>query len=294
MKIQKSYKGASGGILYLVATPIGNLSDITLRALEVLRAVDIIACEDTRQTSKLLNFYEISKPLISYYQHNQLASGERLLAELQTGKSVALVSDAGTPAISDPGYELVVDVLAADISVVPIPGANAAINGLIASGLPTDSFCFVGFLPREKKQLTDKLTKIYSYPETLIFYEAPHRIRRTILTVLEHLGDRKAALVRELSKVHEEFLRGSLSEISEHLKDNEPKGEIMLIVAGADRGMLAALEAVKVESAWWYKLELNEHVEHYIRMGLSSKDAIRQVATERSLPKNYIYKAYHK
>ncbi len=293
MKIQKSYKGRSGGTLYLVATPIGNLSDITLRAIDVLRTVDIIACEDTRQTIKLLNHYEISKPLISYYQHNLLRSGERLLAELLAGKSIALVSDAGTPAISDPGYELVVDALVADIAVVPIPGANAAINGLIASGLATDRFVFVGFLPREKKKLTEELRALQSYPDTLIFYEAPHRIRRTITTMLEILGDREATLVRELSKLHEEFLRGGLSEISEHLKDHEPKGEIMLVVAGADQETLAAIDAATLESAWWHELDLREHVEHYVLMGLSSKDAIRQVATERGLPKNQVYNAYH-
>lgn len=284
----------SCGTLYLVATPIGNLSDITLRALEILRTVDIVGCEDTRQTIKLLNHYEISKPLISYYQHNMLRSGERLLEELLAGKNVALVSDAGTPAISDPGYELVVEALSEDITVVPIPGANAAINGLIASGILTNRFYFIGFLPREKKELIKDLKGLQTFPDTLIFYEAPHRIRRTITVMLELLGDRDATLVRELSKLYEEFLRGTLSEIAKHLKYHEPKGEMMLIVAGANQETIAAIKAAAVEDAWWYKLELNEHVEHYVRTGLSSKDAIKLVATERGLPKNQVYSSYHK
>ncbi len=293
MKIQKSYKGA-GGTLYLVATPIGNLKDITLRALEVLREVDIVACEDTRQTIKLLNHYEISKPLISYYQHNELISAESLLSELASGKSIALVSDAGTPAISDPGYELVTRAIATDIAVVPIPGANAAINGLIASGLATDRFTFVGFLPREKKEINAELSELRGYRGTLIFYEAPHRIKRTLTIILEMLGDREAVLVRELSKLHEEFLRGHLSEIAEHFKEYEPRGEIMIVVEGASKEILAAIEASAAESAWWHELTLNEHVDHYVRAGLTSKDAIKQVALERDLAKNQVYNDYHK
>ncbi len=294
MEIQKSYKqDGSYGRLYLVATPIGNLEDITLRALSVLREVDLVACEDTRQTLKLLNHYEISKPLVSYYLHNQETSGEKLISHLLTGQDIALVSDAGTPAISDPGYELVQAALAEGISVIPLPGANAGLSGLIASGLATDRFIFVGFLARESKLQTEELTRLLAYPETLIIYEAPHRIRKTLDAIIKVLGDREAVLVRELSKIHEEFIRGRLSEIADHLKNNEARGELTLIVAGADQDLLAALAEADRVGLWWQALSTNEHVEHYLSEGLDSKAAIKQVAVDRGLPKKEVYAAYH-
>lgn len=294
MEIQKSYKqDGSYGRLYLVATPIGNLEDITLRALSVLREVDLVACEDTRQTLKLLNHYEISQPLVSYYLHNQETSGEKLISHLLTGQDIALVSDAGTPAISDPGYELVQAALAEGISVIPLPGANAGLSGLIASGLATDRFIFVGFLARESKLQTEELTRLLAYPETLIIYEAPHRIRKTLDAIIKVLGDREAVLVRELSKIHEEFIRGRLSEIADHLKNNEARGELTLIVAGADQDLLAALAEADRVGLWWQALSTNEHVEHYLSEGLDSKAAIKQVAVDRGLPKKEVYAAYH-
>lgn len=294
MEIQKSYKETSGyGSLYLVATPIGNLEDITLRALTVLREVDLVACEDTRQTLKLLNHYEITKPLVSYYLHNQEVSGEKLITQLLAGQDIALVSDAGTPAISDPGYELVQAALAEGISVIPLPGANAGISGLIASGLATDRFVFVGFLSRESKVQTEELTRLRAYPETLIIYEAPHRIRKTIDAIIMVLGDRQAILVRELSKIHEEFIRGRLSEIADHLKNNDARGELTLIVAGADPGLLAELAEAERAGLWWQELTLEEHVQHYLSEGLDSKAAIKQVAVDRELPKKEVYATYH-
>lgn len=294
MEIQKSYKQESSyGRLYLVATPIGNLEDITLRALSVLREVDLVACEDTRQTLKLLNHYEISQPLVSYYLHNQETSGEKLISHLLAGQDIALVSDAGTPAISDPGYELVQAALAEGISVIPLPGANAGLSGLIASGLATDRFVFVGFLARESKLQTEELTRLLAYPETLIIYEAPHRIRKTLDAIIKVLGDREAVLVRELSKIHEEFIRGRLLEIADHLKNNEARGELTLIVAGADQDLLAALAEADRVGLWWQALSTNEHVEHYLSEGLDSKAAIKQVAVDRGLPKKEVYAAYH-
>lgn len=300
MRIQKSYKMSDAnvgdinfGTLYLVATPIGNLEDITLRALKVLREVDTVACEDTRQTLKLLNHYEILKPLISYYQHNQSTSGDKLISLLLEGKDIALVSDAGTPAISDPGYELVQMAIDEGISVVPIPGANAAISGLIASGIATEQFVFIGFLSRESKVRAKELDRLRSYPETLIFYEAPHRIRKTVEAIVIGLGDRRAVLVRELSKIHEEFIRGQLSEIAEYLKENEIRGELTLVVASANQGLLAELAEAERASLWWQGLSPKEHVEHYLREGFDSKTAVKQAALDRGVPKKEVYAEYH-
>lgn len=289
MNSQQSFSTPHEGILYLVATPIGNLEDITVRSLNTLREADIIACEDTRQTRKLLNHFHIEKRTISYHEHNKEASGQGILDLLAEGKKIALVSDAGLPAISDPGADLARDAIAAGFPVIPIPGANAALTALIASGLPTDRFVFCGFLSRDKKERRQELDRLRRYPETLIFYEAPHRIDKTIEAMIEVLGDRQAVLARELTKRYEEFTRGSLSELLVWLQEGEVRGEFCMVVAGFEGD--AALE--DEEKTWWKELPIVEHIEHYIAQGMHSKDAIKQVASDRDMAKRDVYKEYH-
>ncbi|WP_040953017.1 16S rRNA (cytidine(1402)-2'-O)-methyltransferase [Gorillibacterium massiliense] len=239
MNIQKSFAESQRGTLYLVGTPIGNLEDMTFRAVRVLKEADLIAAEDTRQTRKLLSHYEISGRLVSYHEHNKAASGPELVRLMAEGQSVALVSDAGMPAISDPGYDLVRLAIAEGIPVVPVPGANAALAALITSGLATDRFLFVGFLPREKRKLQAELAALAGAPATLLFYESPHRVVKTLAAMQEAWGDRQAALVREITKRHEEAARGTLSELSRFLTENPPLGEYVIVVdrwGSQDRG----------------------------------------------------------
>lgn len=221
------------GVLYIVATPIGNLEDITLRALRVLKEVDLIAAEDTRHTRILLDHYDIRIPLTSYHEHNERAKAQPLIARLLGGESIALVSDAGTPAISDPGYRLIVEAISAGIRVIPLPGASALAAALSASGLPSDRFAFEGFLPTKKQERKTKLQELRQDYRTLIFYEAPHRLSESLQDMLQILGDRQIAVGRELSKVHEEFLRGTVSEVMARLADHEVKGEVTVVVRGS-------------------------------------------------------------
>ncbi len=224
------------GTLYVVATPLGNLEDVTLRALRVLREVDLVACEDTRRTRKLLQYNEITTPATSYYEHNELWKGERILERLRAGQDVALVSDAGTPGISDPGFRLVRDARAAGLSVVPVPGPNAAIAALSVSGLPSDRFRFVGFLPARGGQRRRAIAELASVRETLVFYEAPVRVVDTLSELLSGLGDRPAFLCREATKLHEEYRLASLGALHHELRARDSvKGEIVLVVAGAPR-----------------------------------------------------------
>lgn len=292
MKIQKSFQTEKEGVLYLVATPIGNLDDITVRALETLRSADVIACEDTRQTRKLLTHFGIEKRTVSYHEHNKEASGSGLLQWLKEGKKIALVSDAGLPAISDPGALLVHDAVEAGIAVIPIPGANAALSALIASGLSTEKFLFVGFLPREKKERRTELERLRRYPETLLFYEAPHRIEKTLVDMQEAWGDRQAVLARELTKRYEEFARGTLTELVRFLEETEARGEYCIVVEG-NRGQAQA-DPEGEEAAWWQESSLIEHVDHYLGQGMSNKEAIKKTAEDRGLPKREVYNAYHR
>ncbi|WP_134702224.1 16S rRNA (cytidine(1402)-2'-O)-methyltransferase [Ammoniphilus sp. YIM 78166] len=290
MFVQSSFTGdrSERGELYLVATPIGNLQDITVRALETLKMVDVIAAEDTRQTKKLLTHFEIDTKLISHHEHNKEASMKGILQWLQEGKKIALVSDAGMPAISDPGYELVREAVQWSIPVIPIPGANAALSGLIASGLPTDRFIFLGFLPRDKKPLREEIQRLKGYKETLIFYEAPHRITKMLGELLEVLGNRQVTLARELTKKYEEFIRGSLEEVIDHLKQlDQIRGEFTVVLEGNTQG------EEEPSISWWEPLEPVAHVEAYISQGLTSKDAIKKVAEDRQVPKREIYNLYH-
>lgn len=289
MNVQRSFAEEETGVLYLVATPIGNLDDMTVRCLETLRSVDVIACEDTRQTRKLLNHFQIDKRTVSYHEHNKEASGIGLLQWLAEGKRIALVSDAGLPAISDPGADLVRDATEAGYSVIPVPGANAALTALIASGLPTDRFVFCGFMGRENKERREELERLKRYPETLIFYEAPHRIEKTLGAIRESLGNRRAALARELTKRYEEFVRGTLDELLEWLRAGEARGEFCLIVEG-----YTGPQEDEETTAWWTALTVAGHVDHYCEQGLGKKEAIKQAADDRGVSKRDVYNEYHR
>ncbi len=273
------------GILYLVATPIGNLKDITLRALKVLREVDVILAEDTRNTVKLLNHYAIKKPLKSYHKFNEKETAGKIVEELLMGKKMALVSDAGTPAISDPGEELVKAAILQDIRVVPIPGASAFTEALIASGLSASLFTFVGFLPTKGKERKELLEYTKTLRGTVIFYEAPHRVGKTLKELAEVMGDRQAVIGRELTKKFEEFLRGTLLELAERLQEREIKGEFVLLVEGISKEEEKRNKEEKAD----YPDSVEEHIRLYLTEGFSKKEAVKKVAEERDLKKKEVY-----
>ena len=288
MKSQKSSQHEAGSCLYLVATPIGNLEDMTVRALRILKEVDVIAAEDTRNTKKLCNYFDISTPLISYHEHNIEVGGEKLLQYLRDGKSIALVSDAGLPCISDPGADIVEKAIEEDIAVVPIPGANAALTALIASGISPQPFYFFGFLNRNKKDRREQLEKLLKREETLVFYEAPHRIKDTLKDLQLVLGNRKITLARELTKKFEEFLRGTIEEAIEWASKTEIRGEFVIVLEGNSN------PPEEVDETYWTSMSLVEHVDYIIEeTGINSKDAIKEVAKLRGLPKRDVYQAYH-
>ena len=266
------------GALYLCPTPIGNLDDITLRTLNILKNVDIIAAEDTRHSLALLNHFDIKKPLISYYEHNKIERGEELVSKLLSGESIALVTDAGTPAISDPGEDLVKLCIKNNITVVPLPGANAAITGLIASGISTEKFTFQGFLPVNKKDKKSTLERVKNYSETLIFYEAPHKIKATLLAMYEVLGDRNICICRELTKKFEEFLPCTLSQAVNIYSEKEPRGEYVIIVEG-----------FKGENLETTDLTLEEIYNKYLEEGVQYKDAIKLAAKDKNISKREAY-----
>ncbi|MFR2788713.1 MAG: 16S rRNA (cytidine(1402)-2'-O)-methyltransferase [Clostridia bacterium] len=268
------------GHLYIVATPIGNLEDITLRAINILKNVDIIAAEDTRHTLKLLNHFEISKPLISYHRHNEDTKTEVLIKELINGKNIALVSDAGTPGICDPGEEIIKECIEQNIEVIPIPGACAMINALICSGISTKEFIFIGFLPLNKKLRKEKLEEIQKANKTLILYEAPHKLESTLKDLKPILEDRKIVLAREITKIHEEFIRGDIDFLIE--KSKEIKGEIVLIIEANN----------KKEENKLLDLSLEEHYKYYENQGLEKKEIIKKIAKDRNVNKNEIYKNF--
>ncbi|CCQ98214.1 Ribosomal RNA small subunit methyltransferase I [[Clostridium] ultunense Esp] len=287
MKRVKSFATEQGGVLYLVGTPIGNLQDMTERAIHTLKEVDFIAAEDTRVTRKLLSHFDIHTPLISYHQHSSKGRMEELIKQLKEGKQIALVSDAGLPGISDPGQELVEAAVREEIRVIPIPGVNAAISALIASGLPTQPFLFIGFLPRNRKERIEELERWKEAKATLLFYESPHRVKSTLKDMTEILGDRKAVLARELTKRHEEWIRGSLTQISSWLDGEEIKGEITLVVEGS------AEEESSEKINWWDGISIKEHVEIWVQRGMDRKQAILTVAKERKISKREVYQAIH-
>ena len=272
------------GRLYLCATPIGNLADITYRAVEMLRTADVIAAEDTRHTRGLLAHYDIHTPMTSYHEHNKEEKGAELIERLRAGENIVCVSDAGLPGIADPGGDLARRAIAAGIPVTPLPGANAALSALICAGLPLDGFTFVGFLPRKEKKRRELLARIAAYPETLIFYEAPHRLRETLAALAAGLGaQRRACAARELTKKFEEFRRTTLGELLAHYRENEPRGEFVLIVAGADENAPAADAAEE--------MSLTERYAAHIAKGLDKKEAMRRTARELGISRRDVYQA---
>lgn len=272
------------GKLYLVATPIGNLEDITIRALNVLKEVDLIAAEDTRHTLGLLNHYEISKPLISYYKQNEKTKSEILIEKLLDGKNIAVVSDAGTPGISDPGEEIVKVAIKNGIDIIPIPGACAFVNAIIASGLSTKEFTFIGFLSALKKEKKEKLEELKYETRTMILYEAPHKLRATLEAILETLGDRNLVLARELTKIHEEFIRDNVRNILS--KIDEIKGEFVILIEGNSQSKK------DVELNELNQKTLEEHYNFYQKQGLDKKEIIKKIAKDRNLNKNEIYQYF--
>ncbi|MRG88160.1 16S rRNA (cytidine(1402)-2'-O)-methyltransferase [Salinibacillus xinjiangensis] len=290
MHIQKSFSSDEKGKLYIVPTPIGNLEDITYRALQILKDVDVIAAEDTRQTQKLLNHFEISTPTFSYHEHNKGAVGEKIILQLKTGKNIALVSDAGMPVISDPGFDLV-EQASEWVDVVVLPGANAALTALVGSGLPAEHFYFYGFLPRKKKELKEVLTNLQYVQATLLFYESPYRIKDTLKGMKDVWGpERKIVLARELTKRYEEYVRGTVEEILEwtNSEDAQVRGEFCIVVEGSSQEQ-------ESQEQWWSDLSILDHVDHYIiEKGMSNKDAIKEVAKERGIPKREVYEIFHK
>lgn len=268
------------GTLYLVATPIGNLADVTHRALQILRDVDLIACEDTRHTRKLLQHYGIDKPTISYHEHNEQQRAAELIERLQKGNSIAVVSDAGTPAISDPGFRLVRTAIENNVTIVPVPGPSALIAAVVAAGLPTDEFFFGGFLPARSGARRARLSELRAVPGTLIFYEAPHRLAASLKDAREILGEREAVVARELTKLHEEIRRGRLSELSEHYAIvEEPRGEIVLLI---DRTVLDEAHAAETTIA--------SLVEQFEAAGLDHRAALKKAARELKLSRAEAYR----
>jgi len=265
------------GKLYIVGTPIGNLEDITLRALRILREVDLIACEDTRRTRQLLARYNLSKPLVSYHAHNERERTEWLLSRLRAGESIALLSDAGMPAISDPGCVLIQGAIAEGIPVVPIPGPSAVTTALVVSGLPTDRYTFAGFLPRKRSERRAVLESLRGLPGTLVLFEAPHRLVQTLQDLLEVLGDRRIALARELTKVHEEVLRGRISEVLSRLEHDQVRGEITLVVEGSGERQEVDRQAAR------------EHLERLLAEGVPTKAAVKEISRSYGLPRREVF-----
>ncbi len=273
------------GKIYLVPTPIGNLGDITLRALEVLKSVDLIAAEDTRQSLKLLNHFNIKKSLISYHKHNEQGKSEELIDRVRNGENIAVISDAGTPGISDPGGIVLKKCIENGIDVEVLPGATAFTTAIIYSGLDTSAFIFRGFLPRENKEKKEFVESLKDRRETIIFYESPYRVIDTLTFLKENFGNRNIAICRELTKLHEEIYRGSLEEAICYFNDNIPKGEFVLVLQGK------SLEEIRNENvAKWEDMSIKDHIIYFINQGMSKKDAIKQVSKDRELPKSEVYK----
>lgn len=288
MKSQKSAE-PGGGKLFLVGTPIGNLEDMTFRAIRILKEVDMIAAEDTRNTIRLCNHFEIKTPLMSYHEHNIEVGGEKILAMLAEGKTVALVSDAGMPCISDPGSDIAAKAIVAGYDVVPVPGANAAISALVASGLAPQPFLFFGFVSRQKKERSRQLDVLKRQEETVILYEAPHRLKETLRALESSFGgERQVVLARELTKRFEEFLRGTLEEAVLWAESNDIRGEFCIVIEGSN-GVVEEQQDV-----WWKGIAVRDHViELMERKELRSKEAIREVANERGMSRRDVYKDYH-
>lgn len=272
------------GTLYLCATPIGNLEDITFRVLETLRSVDLIAAEDTRNSIKLLNHFEIKTPMTSYHEFNKFDKGAQLIEQLLVGKNIAVITDAGMPGISDPGEELVKMAYEAGVTVTVLPGACACVTALTLSGLSTRRFRFEAFLPADKKERKEVLEELKNETATIVLYEAPHRLTKTLSELFSALGERRLTVCRELTKKHETAFRTTLLEAMSYYEENEPKGECVLVLEGADREAMK-----KAEQEAFSELSLEEHMERYLSAGMSKKDAMKAVAADRGVSKREIY-----
>ena len=272
------------GKLYLCATPIGNLEDITFRAVKVLESVDLIAAEDTRHTRKLLNHYEIKAKLTSYHEHNKFEKADELVAKMLAGETVALVTDAGTPGISDPGEELVKKCYEAGIEVTSLPGASAVVVALSMCGLSSRRFVFEGFLPAEKKERKEALARLENETRTIVLYEAPHHVLTTLRELEQLLGARQIRILRELTKIHESVLPLTIPEAVHYFEETEPKGEMVLVIEGKD-----PKEVLEESRKEWETISLQEHVQRYMSQGLSEKDAMKQVAKDRGISKRDVY-----
>lgn len=287
MQRQKSYQDDGQGVLYVVPTPIGNLDDITLRALQTLKDVDLILAEDTRHTQKLLNHFDIKNSLLSYHEHNKMQREEQIVARLQRGERLALVSDAGMPAISDPGNDLVKEVIFKGLKVIVLPGANAGLAALVGSGLSTDEFVFYGFLPRKRQEKQRELTRLGNYQATVILYESPHRVKETVQVIAKTLGNRNIAIAREITKVYEEFIRGKAESVSEALQNETVKGECCILIEGI-------AEEEVTDSLWWAHLSIVEHVGYYEeKESVPHKLALKKVAVDRNMSRREIYGELH-
>lgn len=272
------------GTLYLCGTPIGNLEDMSPRAVRILKEADLIAAEDTRNSLKLINHFEIKTPMTSYHEFNKFEKGKTLINKLLEGQNVALITDAGMPAISDPGEELVKMAYDAGITVTVVPGPSAVVTALAMSGLSTRRFCFEGFIPTEKKERREIMDELVNEHRTVIMYEAPHRLKRTLSELCERMPDRRISVVKELTKKHENVLRFTLSEACEYFEINEPKGEFVLVLEGKSREELKEERQQDLRS-----MSIEEHMEIYLSQGLSKKDAMKQVASDRGIPKRDVY-----
>lgn len=273
------------GTLYLVATPIGNLEDMTYRAVRVLGEVDLIAAEDTRNSIKLLNHFDIHTPMTSYHEHNKYEKAEELMEKLRSGTNIAVISDAGTPGISDPGEVLVDMCINEGITVVPVPGACAAINALISSGQSSRRFTFEGFLPYDKKERVQVLEGLKDETRTIIMYEAPHKLEKTLKALEEVLGsDRSISLCKEITKKHENVSKTTIGEALKALEDNPPKGEYVLVISGRDKAEIEEERAAK-----WDSMSVEDHIRMYMEQGLTKKDAVKKVAADRNMNKREVY-----
>ncbi|SES24114.1 16S rRNA (cytidine(1402)-2'-O)-methyltransferase [Salisediminibacterium halotolerans] len=290
MNEQRSFdQTAVSGALYLVPTPIGNLQDMTYRAVDTLKSVTMIAAEDTRRTKNLCRAFEIDARLISYHEHNKQEKEAWLVERIRAGDTIALVSDAGTPAISDPGADLVERLTAENLPVISLPGANAALTALVSSGLPTDAFTFIGFVDRHKKNRAEILASWRGHAATLIFYESPYRVSEFLNAAYEAFGNRRAVIARELTKQFETVVRGTLAELCTYAKDETLKGECVLLIEGASEQ--EQLESRNPE--WWEHLSVLDHVEAYVQNGEAAKEAIKKTARDRGMPKRDVYHVYH-
>lgn len=288
MWVQNSYHNKEVANLYVVPTPIGNLDDMTFRAVNTLKDVTMIAAEDTRQTRKLLNYFDIETPLISYHEHSKQSREHQLVEKLKNGESIAIVSDAGMPAISDPGLALIQAVIKEQINVIVLPGANAALCALVGSGLQTDEFLFYGFLPRQKNKKLAEISRLKRITATIILYESPHRVKNTLQLLYKELGNRRISISREITKLYEEIVRGTLSSVITWTEQETLKGEFCLVIEGNET------DSNGDEPLWWSHLSVEEHVKHYEHEeNLRTNEAIKRVANDRAMKRQEVYQIVH-